>query len=141
MQRGRRIAFDYGDVRIGVALSDPDSILCAPLTTLSTRDKQLSVQITSILTEYEPIQIFVGKPSNMDGSDGLSTQKAMAFSTLLATLTHTPIQLIDERLSSVSAARNLRDSGVNAKSAKSKIDQGAAIAILEFALAIERNRP
>lgn len=139
MQRGRRIAFDYGDVRIGVAICDPDGILASPLTTLSSTDKKLNSQIAEIFAEYEPVAIYVGKPSHMDGSSGIATEKAADFCALLATITQTPILSIDERLSTVSAARNLRESGVSAKAAKSRIDQAAAVAILEFALATERN--
>jgi putative Holliday junction resolvase len=140
MQRGRRIAFDYGDVRIGVAICDPDGILASPLTTLSSTDKKLNSQIAEIFAEYEPVAIYVGKPSLMDGSSGTAAGKAAVFCDLLATLTHVPILSIDERLSTVSAARNMRDSGVKAKAAKSRIDQAAAVAILEFALSIEKNR-
>jgi len=139
MQRGRRIAFDYGDVRIGVAICDPDGILASPLTTLSSTDKRLNSQILEIFAEYEPVAIYVGKPSHMDGSSNTATEKAADFCALLETLTQTRILSIDERLSTVSAARDMRESGVNAKAAKSRIDQAAAVAILEFALAIERN--
>jgi putative Holliday junction resolvase len=59
MLRGRRIAFDYGDVRIGVAVSDPDSILCSPLITLQANDKKLDQQILQLFTEYEPVQLFI----------------------------------------------------------------------------------
>jgi putative Holliday junction resolvase len=140
MQRGRRIAFDYGDVRIGVAICDPDAILCTPLTTLKATDKKLADAITAIIAEYEPIAIYVGKPSNMDGSAGASAQKAGAFSKLISTLTTVPVVQIDERLSTVSAAKSLQSSGVNAKAAKSRIDEMAAVAILEFALSIEKNK-
>ncbi|MEY4081787.1 MAG: hypothetical protein RLZZ389_54 [Actinomycetota bacterium] len=59
MQRGRRIAFDYGDVRIGVAVSDPDSILSSPLTTLKSSNKNLFSEIIAIFEEIEPVQIFL----------------------------------------------------------------------------------
>ncbi len=140
MQRGRRIAFDYGDVRIGVAICDPDAILSTPLTTLSATDKRLADSITALFVEYEPIAIYVGKPSNMDGSKGASAEKAGAFAHLLSTLSTAPVVQIDERLSTVSAAKGLRASGVNARDAKSRIDQMAAVAILDFALSIEKNR-
>jgi len=140
MQRGCRIAFDYGDVRIGIAICDPDGILASPLTTLSSTDKKLNSQIAEIFAEYEPVAIYVGKPSHMDGSSGTAAEKAADFCTLLATLTKAPILSIDERLSTVSAARNMRESGVNAKAAKSRIDQAAAVAILEFALDIEKRK-
>ena len=140
MQRGRRIAFDYGDVRIGVAVCDADGILASPLTTLNNKDKRLKDRVLEILREFDPIKLYVGKPSNMDGSSGSSSEKAQLFYGFLATLTNSPIELIDERLSTVSGARTLRDSGVSSKESKSRIDEAAAVAILEFALSIERNR-
>ena len=141
MQRGRRIAFDYGDVRIGVAVCDPDGILASPVATLLSADKKLKSQLVEIFDEYEPIRVYVGKPSNMDGTAGAAAAKASAFCAILATLTATPIELIDERLSTVSAVRNMRDSGLSAKDSKSRVDQAAAVAILEFALTIDKNRP
>ena len=140
MQRGRRIAFDYGDVRIGVAISDPDSILCSPLTTLQATDKKLDSQISVIFQEHEPVQIFVGRPALLSGNDGIASEKAIAFAKHLKQFTTVPIELIDERMSTVSAARNLRDSGKNAKESKSRIDMAAAVAILEFALEIEKRK-
>jgi len=140
MQRGRRIAFDYGDVRIGVAVSDPDSILSSPLTTLKTTDKTLSSQISHIITEIEPVAIYVGRPSLLSGIDGTATEKATEFVSLLQAITQIPIELIDERMSTISAARNLRDAGRNVKESKDAIDMAAAVAILEFAIEIEKRR-
>ena len=140
MLRGRRIAFDYGDVRIGVAVSDPDSIVCSPLTTLQAGDKRLDLKIAELLDEHEPVQIFVGRPALLSGNDGIATEKALAFAERLRTLTQVSVEMIDERMSTVSAARNLRESGKNAKESKSSIDMAAAVAILEFALEIEKRK-
>jgi putative Holliday junction resolvase len=140
MLRGRRIAFDYGDVRIGVAVSDPDSILCSPLTTLQAADKRLDTNITQLLQEHEPVQIFVGRPALLSGNDGVASEKALAFAERIRNLTHVSVEMIDERMSTVSAARNLRDSGKSAKESKSSIDMAAAVAILEFALEIEKRK-
>jgi putative Holliday junction resolvase len=140
MIRGRRIAFDFGDVRIGVAISDPDSILCSPLITLQASDKKLEQQLLQLLTEHEPVQIFVGRPALLSGHDGVASEKALAFAERLRALTEIPVELIDERMSTVSAARNLRDSGKNAKESKNSIDMAAAVAILEFALELEKRK-
>ena len=140
MLRGRRIAFDYGDVRIGVAVSDPDSILCSPLTTLQAADKRLDANITQLLQEHEPVQIFVGRPALLSGNDGVASEKALAFAERIRNLTHVSVEMIDERMSTLSAARNLRDSGKSAKESKSSIDMAAAVAILEFALEIEKRK-
>ena len=140
MERGRRIAFDYGEVRIGVAVSDPDSILASPLTTLKATDKSLVKQIAQILVEIEPVAIYVGRPALLSGKDGAATDKALDFVEVLRTVTQVPIELVDERMSTVSAARNLRDAGRNARDSKDAIDMAAAVAILEFALEIEKRK-
>ena len=140
MQRGRRIAFDYGDVRIGVAVSDPDSILSSPLTTLKTTDKTLVKQISEILADIEPVTIYVGRPALLSGNDGAATEKANTFVELLRTISEVPIEMIDERMSTISAARNLREAGRNAKDSKNSIDMAAAVAILDFAIEIEKRK-
>jgi putative Holliday junction resolvase len=140
MQRGRRIAFDYGDVRIGVAVCDPDAILSSPLTTLQTKSKDLFDQIVQILEEHEPVTIFIGKPTLLSGLSGEAVQKVEDFRVRLSEFTDIEIVLIDERLSTVSAARQLKDSGMNTRESKSAIDQAAAVGILEQALAIEKRK-
>ena len=140
MQRGRRIAFDYGDARIGVAASDQDSILVSPLTTLPAASRNLLKEIAVIFEEISPIQIYVGKPTNLSGVDSTATSKVLNFIEDLKKITETPIILIDERLSTVSASRSLREAGLDSKKSKSIIDMAAAVAILEFAITIEKGR-
>lgn len=140
MQRGRRLAFDFGDVRIGVAVCDPDAILASPVITLRSSDKDLMKQVSRLCDEYQPIAIYIGSPSNMDGSSGGAVEKVQAFGQRVGAISNAPITYIDERLSTVSAARDMRDSGVSAKDSKSRIDQAAAVAILEFALSLEKKR-
>ena len=140
MQRGRRIAFDYGDARIGVAASDQDSILVSPLTTLPAASRNLLKEIAVIFEEISPIQIYVGKPTNLSGVDSTATSKVLNFVEDLKKITETPITLIDERLSTVSASRSLREAGLDSKKSKSIIDMTAAVAILEFAITIEKGR-
>jgi putative Holliday junction resolvase len=140
MQRGRRIAFDYGDARIGVAASDQDSILVSPLTTLPAASRNLLKEIAVIFEEISPIQIYVGKPTNLSGVDSTATSKVLNFIEDLKKITETPIILIDERMSTVSASRSLREAGLDSKKSKSIIDMAAAVAILEFAITIEKGK-
>jgi putative Holliday junction resolvase len=140
MQRGRRIAFDYGDVRIGVAICDPDAILSSPLTTLQSKSKDLFTQIVLLLEEHEPIAIFVGRPTLLSGLAGEAVEKVEYFAAELAKYTNIEIIFIDERLSTVSAMKNLQSAGVNAKDARKSIDTMAAVAILEQGLAMTRSR-
>jgi len=140
MQRGRRIAFDYGDVRIGVAVCDPDAILSSPLTTMQTKSKDLFDQIVQILEEHEPITIFIGKPTLLSGLSGEAVQKVEDFRVRLSEFTDIEIVLIDERLSTVSALKDLQSAGVNAKDARKTVDSLAAVAILEQGLAMTKSR-
>jgi putative Holliday junction resolvase len=135
---GRRIAFDYGDVRIGVAVCDPDGILATPLATLQSKDPQIKKQIADLIDEYEPAKIYVGQPKLLSGEDGSAVAKVLVFTEMLTSNFDIPVVLVDERLSTVSAAKQLRESGVNAKDARSVIDAAAAVAILEQGLANER---
>lgn len=135
---GRRIAFDYGDVRIGVAICDRDAILASPLTTLQCKDPKLFTQIAELVNEYEPIALYVGEPLNLSGESSSSAEKARAFGQQLNEAFQIPVTMIDERLSTVSATTAFRDSGVNAKDARTRIDMAAAVAILEQAIRIEK---
>jgi putative Holliday junction resolvase len=136
--RGRRIAFDYGDVRIGVAISDPDAILATPLTVLQAQSPHLISELTEIFSEYEPVSVFIGEPKHMSGQSGDSVVKAKAFGDLLTETFGISVTYIDERLSSVSAQKKLRDAGVNTRESKKIIDAMAAVAILEQGLAVEK---
>jgi putative Holliday junction resolvase len=135
---GRRIAFDYGDVRIGVAICDPDGILATPLTTLQSKDPSLKKQIAELIDEYEPVKIYVGQPKLLSGEDGSAVAKVQVFTEMLTSNFDIPVVMVDERLSTVSAAKQLRESGVSAKDARSVIDAAAAVAILEQGLANDR---
>jgi putative Holliday junction resolvase len=135
---GRRIAFDYGDVRIGVAVCDRDGILATPLATLQSKDPQIKKQIADLIDEYEPAKIYVGQPKLLSGEDGTAVAKVLVFTEMLTLNFDIPVILVDERLSTVSATKQLRESGVNARDARSVIDAAAAVAILEQGLANER---
>jgi putative Holliday junction resolvase len=140
MLRGRRLAFDYGVVRVGVAVCDPDGILATPVTTLKLNDSNFWDQIITLIEEYEPVHIYVGSPKHLSGQSGASFEKAEEFKDEIVQRTSIDCTMIDERLSTVSAARQLKDSGMNSRESKSAIDQAAAVAILEQALAIEKRK-
>lgn len=132
--RGRRIAFDYGDVRIGVAICDPDGILSSPLPALKSQDRELLVFIKELIDEYEPIKFYVGLPINMSGTQGESAQKAKAFAESLTESFAIDVEFIDERLSTVSAQRKLKEAGLSTRDSKDLIDSMAAVSILEQGL-------
>jgi len=138
LTRGRRIAFDFGDVRTGVAISDPDAILASPLCVLHTQGRNFLEEIKALLAEHAPIHIYVGLPKNMSGTSGEAVEKVHSFIEALKGISATPISTIDERLSTVSAQRRLRDAGINTRDSKDLIDAMAAVAILEQGIASEK---
>ncbi|MBF6354378.1 Holliday junction resolvase RuvX [Nocardia higoensis] len=137
--RGRRIGIDVGSVRIGVASSDPDGILATPVETVprakkTTRGTVSSdiVRIAEIVREYEAVEVVVGLPRTLRGEKGTSATMAIEFAERLRIeMPDVAIRLSDERLTTVSAARALRDSGVRARGQRQVIDQAAAVSILQ----------
>ena len=140
MERGSRLAIDVGTVRIGLAVSDPDSIVSTPLPAL-VRSRLLIEslkEILSLISENGVIEVYVGDPLSLSGVETASTQDARQFSIQLAELTSVPVRLVDERLTTVTASAKLRLNGKNAKAAKSLIDSASAVEILEQALNVSK---
>lgn len=136
--RGRRLGIDVGTVRIGVAVSDPDGILATPVETVRRDAKHLR-RLTALVDEYEAVEVVVGLPRTLADRAGASAQDAIAVADSLAAKIGVPVRLADERLTTVSAARSLRDAGVRAKAQRGVIDQAAAVAILQGWLDQRRN--
>lgn len=133
VDRGVRVAVDVGTVRVGVAASDPDRIMAFPVATVK-RDASAVGAVAAIVSEREAVEIFVGLPLHLSGSEGPSAVDARSFAAELAELTGIPVRLVDERLSTVTASRAMREAGMSAKSQRSSIDQAAAVVILDTAL-------
>ena len=138
MKPGRRIAFDFGDVRIGVAVTDLSGILATPLDFISNSDQNLLQDLHALYEEYNPIYTAIGFPIHLSGNTSEKSVSVTKFAQQVSGITHAPIYLIDERLTTVSANRTLREAGLNSRTAKSEIDSMAATAILESALNQER---
>ena len=134
---GRRLAFDYGDVRIGVAVCDMDGILSSPLEPLNSKHPALLDHVGDLIKEYEPVRIYVGQPLNLSGEPSASSAKASAFAEQLRSSFDCEVVMIDERLTTVSASALLTQAGVNSKDQKKLIDSVAAVAIIESGLARE----
>ncbi|MCX5389545.1 Holliday junction resolvase RuvX [Streptomyces sp. NPDC006482] len=140
MRRGRRIAVDVGDARIGVASCDPDGVLATPVETVPGRDVPAAHRrLRQIVEEYEPIEVIVGLPRSLSGREGPAATKVRAFAREMAKgIAPVPVRLVDERMTTVTATQGLRASGVKAKKGRSVIDQAAAVIILQNALESER---
>ena len=135
MQRGRRIAFDVGSARIGVAICDPDGILATPLERIDRADDELD-QVKSHLVDYEPVAIYVGLPVSLEAKFTQSTYEALYFAEDIETITTTRVRLIDERLSTKMAQANLHSAGRSVRNSRAVIDSASAVEILERALDI-----
>ena len=137
MRPGIRIGVDVGRARVGVARCDRDGLLATPVATLK-RDGTTIVSLVALIVELEPVEVVVGLPISMSGSDTASTTDAREFARSLAAAAAIPVRLVDERLSTVSAQRALHDAGRRAKGSRPVIDQVAAVIILQNALDFER---
>ena len=143
MERGKRIAFDYGDVRIGVAVSDQEAILAAPLTTLKNEVVTLQRELSELFYDIAPIHVYIGLPTHLSGAAGASSDKAKLFGEMIRDNFGFKVFLIDERFSTKSAERQLQSLSKAPSRNRDIIDQFAAANILEFALQVEKgqNKP
>ncbi len=139
MLRGRRLAFDFGDVRIGVAASDPDGIFASPRDFLAN-DENLEFNLSALIAEVEPIYIVLGLPLHLHGGSSAKSDSVQSFAGQLRSAYSGDIYFVDERLSTVSAAKALRESGKDARASRSLIDSAAAADILESALMAEKSQ-
>ena len=139
--RGRRLGVDVGTVRIGVAVSDPDGILATPVETVR-RDRGTGHlrRLAALVEELAVVEVVVGLPRTLSDRAGSSADDAVAVAEALAArISPVPVRLADERLTTVSAARSLRDAGMRAREQRGMIDQAAAVAILQGWLDQRRN--
>ncbi len=142
LRPGRRLAVDVGQARVGLAVTDIHAILASPLATVarleSTTDSVDSV-IGAVAEVGEVLEIYVGVPINLQGKSTFSTDDALTFAEELQEASGLEVRLIDERLTTSMANNQLKQIGKSQKDARSTIDQMAAVAILEFALSVEKN--
>ena len=143
LRTGRRLAVDVGRARIGLAVSDIHAILASPLATVS-RTESLNESVMSVFKTAsevgELLEIYVGIPINLQGESTQSTDDAVDFAQALQDVSQAEVRLIDERLTTSMANNQLKQIGKSQKDARSTIDQMAAVAILEFALSVEKNK-
>jgi putative Holliday junction resolvase len=134
------MAIDVGKSRIGLAVCDREAILSSPLEAVS-RLSSLAETVSSLVNlavDHEVFEVYVGEPISLSGADTESTTDARLLASELSGSLSVPVRLVDERLTTVTAASKLRAAGLNAKSSKSIIDSASAVEILELALDFER---
>jgi len=136
----RVLGIDYGERRVGLALSDPDEILASPLATVENRGPRVVVgEVAAIAAARGVARIVVGLPLRLDGGETPSTAAAREFAERLRARVGVPVELQDERLTTVAAERSLIESGARRARRREVIDQAAAQLILQGYL--DRNGP
>jgi putative Holliday junction resolvase len=128
---GRVMALDVGKVRVGIALTDPLGYTAQPLLTVwrKTRGEDLR-SILRLIRKHEVVEIVVGNPLHLSGDISPWAAKVQEFAEELRIRSGLPVQLWDERLSSVAAHEILDEAGYDRKDRRYVIDQVAAVVIL-----------
>lgn len=146
--RGNRLGVDVGQVRVGVALSDPDGVLASPLATLR-RDLNAEVdalpsdifELARLVDAYQTVEVVVGLPVTLAGKEGPAAVQARAYAERLGrAIAPVPVRLADERMSTVVATRRLAERGVRGRRQRAVVDQAAAVEILQGWLDAQRRR-
>jgi putative pre-16S rRNA nuclease len=129
--KGRVLALDLGDVRIGVAVSDQERRVAVPVGTVHTGAPQDLKAIAKLVGEHDVSVIVVGHPLFMSGARGPRAQHAEEFADALRSILSVPVELHDERLSTVEADRVLREAGASGRERRRAVDRSAAAIILQ----------
>ena len=126
------LAVDLGLVRTGLAISDSAQILATPLRVIVEKNREVLAQkIFQICCEEKVDKIIVGLPKNMDGSEGESAQNARIFASNLNKISNLPVEMIDERGTTITAHNVLNETNVRGKKRKNIVDTVAATIILQ----------
>lgn len=136
----RVAAVDLGKARVGIAVSDELGLLAHPRPFLDGKSRKPLIAALVAMAREEGIERFlVGLPLEMTGEEGPAARRVMAFAQELANAAGVEIELVDERLTTVEAAQQLRASGINAREGKSRVDGVAAAVILQSWLDARRD--
>ena len=127
---------DWGRKRFGVALSDPSRLIAQPLTTLARREGQRPpiAALLDLIHNHDVTELVVGLPLSPEGEEGEAAAEVRTFGTALARRAALPLTVWDERLSTALALRSARAAGVKDRDSRDRIDQMAAVAILQHFL-------
>jgi putative Holliday junction resolvase len=139
-----RVALDIGDARIGVASSDPHGILATPVETVRRGPGDLD-RIASLVADLEAFEIVIGLPRSLSGGEGPAAARIREVAAQVAAKVSDKdgnsglaVRLVDERFTTVTAERMLRERGKKGSKRRAVVDQAAAVVILQHALDFER---
>ncbi len=129
--RGRVLGLDLGQSRIGVAVSDPERRMAIPLGTIRTGAPDDVKAIAGLARDHGVTLIVVGHPLRLSGERGEAADRAEKFAEALRGFLGLPVELQDERLTTVQAERGLAGAGVRGRTQRAVVDQAAAAVILQ----------
>ncbi len=144
--RGRRLGLDVGTARIGIASCDPDGILATPVETIRVVSgapswKRELRRLDELVVEYDAVGVVVGLPISLKGRETASTEMARSFISALARAApDLPVDLVDERLTTVTAGAALHGAGRSTRRQRDVIDQAAAVVLLQSWIESRRAR-
>ncbi|MBW8876868.1 MAG: Holliday junction resolvase RuvX [Acidobacteria bacterium] len=131
----RSLGIDFGEKRIGLAISDPAGRVAVPLATLERRNDRSAVRQIAEIARREGIErLVLGEPVGLDGRRGPAAERVERFGRKLTELTGLPLERVDEALTTVEAAARLRAAGVDPRRQPERLDALAAQILLQDAL-------
>ena len=135
------LSVDYGDARTGLAVCDKFEMLASPVGVINEKDARLLAEKVKAEAENKKAEmIIVGLPKNMDGTEGFRAEACKDFANSLAELTGLPVNMQDERLTTVSAHNILNETNTRGKKRKAVVDAVSAVLILEDYLSAKKNK-
>jgi putative Holliday junction resolvase len=137
---GRIAGIDYGERRIGLALSDPLGSMAQPWETFPNRGAKTFLPLIEKLRGKEVTEIVVGLPKHMNNDEGEKARQARAFGETLAAQSGLPVHFVDERLTTSAAQRSLQDSNLSGPKKRAVVDQIAAALILQIWMDQQKNQ-
>ncbi|MCC5947381.1 MAG: Holliday junction resolvase RuvX [Nitriliruptoraceae bacterium] len=138
---GRLVAIDLGEVRIGIAVSDPGQVVASPAETVHVprdQDGPTIDALVEVAARHEADGLVVGYPKRLDGREGAPAARARRIADRLRERTGLPVRLVDERFSTVEAERVLLSGDVSRADRKQQIDRVAASVMLQTVLESQR---
>ena len=129
----RALGLDLGTKRIGVAVSDSEGLLATPIEVIFRQKdvRQDYLAVVELVKEWEVNIVVVGMPYSLDGQEGPMAQKTLEEVKSLSDILPVPVVTYDERLTTITAERSLREQGVSSKEGRKVIDQLAAAVLLQ----------
>ncbi|MEM9037716.1 MAG: Holliday junction resolvase RuvX [Actinomycetota bacterium] len=135
----RALGLDLGSRRIGVAISDSDGSVATPIEVIDGRDRpRARRRVVDLVTEWEAEVVVVGHPLSLDGTEGPAARAARVEADELATMVGVPVELHDERLTTVTAHQTLKELDMSGAARRQVVDQVAAAVLLQSWLDGER---